>query len=298
MGAESEGRESGMSGSESIDEADGDPGHGVKPTDIRNKSDMLVIVSIESEDLGSSGVPHIRLGSTSWRADNANGPGSQADGPSCETDVSSSQADASRRLTDMLGKSTGTETAGMSCDEGAGDVRCNIEETDGLVGHVETSTGPGDILNVETYAIKPENETQTISIPQRREKPPDIPSQAMKRAPDEPDGCSNHMNTLSVHTDAYSIEAEMETTENKGGNVRKGQIDLRTRDSPYMVEIKTSKHTYHWRKVSTEDTDVYVPVDAPIKTASQMFAFGEAQSGDKAIAPNVEGERAGNGSGR
>ena len=106
------------------------------------------------------------------------------------------------------------------------------------------------------------------------------------------------MNTLGMHTDTYSIEAEMETTENEGGNVRKGRIDLRTRDSPYTVEIETSKHTYHWRKVSAEDMDVYVLVDAPIETASRTFVFGEAQSGDEAIAPSVEGERAGNGGGR
>ena len=57
------------------------------------------------------------------------------------------------------------------------------------------------------------------------------------------------------------------------------------------------KCTYHWRKVNAEDTDVYVPVDAPIETTSRTFVFGWLESGDKLIAASVEGERASEGGG-
>ena len=53
---------------------------------------------------------------------------------------------------------------------------------------------------------------------------------------------------------------------------------------------------------------MYIPLDAPIQTASQMFAFGrlerageaiapEVESGGEAIAPVVEGKRVGNDNG-
>ena len=52
--------------------------------------------------------------------------------------------------------------------------------------------------------------------------------------------------------------------------------------------------------VSIREANVYLPLNAPVKasgTASQTLAFGEVESAGKAIAPIVEGERAGDGDG-
>jgi len=51
------------------------------------------------------------------------------------------------------------------------------------------------------------------------------------------------------------------------------------------------------RKVSIDGGDVYVPINAPIKVPRRRIVFGRAESGDEAIAPSVEGERAGDSDG-
>ena len=52
-----------------------------------------------------------------------------------------------------------------------------------------------------------------------------------------------------------------------------------------------------WRRVSASGIDVYVPLNAPIDPTSRMFAFGQLESGEMAIAPGFKGEGAGNGNG-
>ena len=142
------------------------------------------------------------------------------------TDVTRARADTSDTL-------NSTETDRMSHGEGAetylrpGDAKCLMNETDGTGIHADRSTGQVDAPSIKTDTDTPENEAETISKPQKKDKPPDSPSQSARTPPDEPDGCGNHPNMLSMHTDAYSIEAETETAENGRGDIRTGQIDLR-----------------------------------------------------------------------
>ena len=58
-----------------------------------------------------------------------------------------------------------------------------------------------------------------------------------------------------------------------------------------------AKCTYGRRGVSINVSDVYLLWNAPVEALGQMFAFGEAVSGDEAIVPSVEGEKAGDGNG-
>jgi len=63
-----------------VDEADGSPGHGVlEPTDMLNELEMLVTMSIMSEDPNSGEIPRVRLGGTRWHAGDTNRPGNQTD---------------------------------------------------------------------------------------------------------------------------------------------------------------------------------------------------------------------------
>jgi len=127
-GVQSEGCEGGTSWCAGVDEpetvveccqqscmADGNGGREVEPADTPNELETLVIVSIASESPDGSGIPRVHLGSTSWRAGDANGPGNQAD-------ASNGQADGSRGWTDTLKVSNNAETDGMSSGEGAEDV--------------------------------------------------------------------------------------------------------------------------------------------------------------------------------
>jgi len=87
--------------------ADGDGDREVEPADIPNESETLVIASIESESPDGGGIPRVHLGSTSWRAGDANGPGNQAD-------ASRGQADGRRGWTDTLDVSNNAGMSGMT----------------------------------------------------------------------------------------------------------------------------------------------------------------------------------------
>jgi len=69
------------------------------------------------------------------------------------------------------------------------------------------------------------------------------------------------------------------------------------RNSPNANEIAMPERTYRWRKVSADGIDVYILWNAPIAIPRRKIVFGRAESGGEAIAPSVEGERAGDGDG-
>ena len=75
-GVKSRGRREGMSESESVDEADGNAGQRIEPADTPNESEELVTVSIEPENLESSGILHVCLGGMRMWTGDTNGPGS------------------------------------------------------------------------------------------------------------------------------------------------------------------------------------------------------------------------------
>ncbi|KIM59130.1 hypothetical protein SCLCIDRAFT_27559 [Scleroderma citrinum Foug A] len=88
MEIRSEGCKSGMVEREWVDKADGNAGHGIGPSEIPNKSEELVTVSIQLEDLGSSGKPRVCLGN-------------RADGSRDHVDVSRGQMDTRSIETDV-----------------------------------------------------------------------------------------------------------------------------------------------------------------------------------------------------
>ena len=251
---------------------------------------------IELEDPRSGGIPHVHLRDTNWHAGDANGPGNRLDGSRGLVDGSGAQPDALSVLND-------TEMVCVSHGEGAGtylgtgDAKCGITEMDGVETHAEALTGHGDVLNVNMYAIKPENEMQIVSIPRKREKPPDLPVEAARCAPEESDGLGDQMDTSSARTDIHSAGNETEMSEIEMKIVSNCRNGSKTRNSLYTHEIVTSDPTYQWKRVSVEDIDVYLPWNAPIEALGQTLAFGEVESGEKAIAPGFEGEGAGIGIG-
>jgi len=133
-------------------------GNGDEPVDTSNKSEMLVIALIELEGPASGGVPRVRLGGESWRADNVNGPRGQADvskGQADElegwTDESRAQADASnmpnKAKMDVVSHRTGAGTYLST-----GDAKRTVDETDGIGSHADASSSHRDTLNTSNNA--------------------------------------------------------------------------------------------------------------------------------------------------
>ena len=178
--------------------------------------------------------------------------------------------------------------------------RWTPDEPNGCRNRTDASTGPMDVPCVETHTKNPTNTPEIVSIPQKRQKPPDSPSRGTRQAPDEPNGSWSHADTSSVHTDVHSVGSGTQTAGNKTKSVRSRQNRRKMQDSPIGREIATPEIVNRWRKVSVDDGNVYVPWNAPIEvleTANRRIVFGRVESGGEAIAPSVEGERAGDGDG-
>ena len=110
----------------------------------------------------------------------------------------------------------------------------------------------------------------------------------VKRLVLETDGTRNHADTLATCTEPHSVETHAILPANETQNVRMHRIRWKLQDSPYMLENEMPEPICQWRKVSVEDTDVYLPWDAPVEVPSRMFVFGQAEDADQAIAPNLE----------
>ena len=167
--------------------------------------------------------------------------------------------------------SDSAETAVMSDGEGAemylttGDGKRVVDTTDGVRIHADGSTGHGEAQSVRTDMDTPENGAETISKPRKKDKPPDSPSQSTRMPPDEPDGCGNHPNTLSMYKDTHSIGNETETSENETEIVSKRQKRIKPPNSPETLENEMYKPIGRRRKVSLDGIDVYLPWNAPVE---------------------------------
>ena len=302
----SEGCNGGAGERASVDDMDGDPGRELERIDAQNELTQLLTTTVEPyvNDGDTNACVHLKC--TSWRAGDTNGVGDRTDGSKGQADVSRGRADESKGWTDTLDVANGAETTGVSHGDGAGtylsvrDAKRVVNATDGVGSQLDASSGHWDVPSVETDAITPENAPENVSIPRKREKPPDSPMETAKRTPDVPNGSGSHADASSVHTDTHCVGNETETTENAPKNVRTRRIERKAENSPNGRDIATPEVPSRWRKVSIGGGDVYVPCNAPvaaIETTSRWIVFGRVESGVEAIAPSVKGERAGDGDG-
>ena len=189
-------------------------------------------MSIESEDLGSGGIPHVRLGSTSWCACDANRPGHRTDGSRSWTDELRGQADESEGQADASNTSNRPETVEMSCGEGAGaywalETRNAAESRQMALGARRTRrAGTGDVPSVDTDTIKPTNSPENISTSRKKTKLPDSPIKAAR--PLRPDG----PNTFGNPTDAQSVADNTKTAENETESVNTRRNGSKMPNSP------------------------------------------------------------------
>jgi len=171
------------------------------------------------------------------------------------------------------------------------------DKPNGCGDHTDGPSVRTDVHSVGTGTQSAANETERVRMRRIGLQTKNSPVENEQPRSDEPDGCRSHADRSSAHTDTRSVGNATETAENEAETVRMRQTDEETQDSPNAREIATPKPTIRWKKVSAGGIDVYVPQNAPIETASRIFVFGRPESGDEAIAPSLEGERAGDGDG-
>ncbi|KIM66801.1 hypothetical protein SCLCIDRAFT_1210857 [Scleroderma citrinum Foug A] len=189
-----------------------------------NESETLVTASIESETPHSSETPRVCLGSANWRTDDLNGLGGQTDGSHGGVDVSRGQAD-------IPGMSNHAETAILghrddpSTHLGAGDVKHDVDEMDGLGSHMDALSGCTDTPSVQTNALIPRDASDTVSIPRTKPKPPNLPGEGARLALNKLNDFGSHTDVLSLQTDAPSVQTGARTTANKVQIVKTLQIE-------------------------------------------------------------------------
>ena len=203
-----------------------------------NESDILITMSIESEDPGSSEtIARICLGGANCHANDPNGPRNQTDG-------SHDKADVSRGWTDTLNASNRTATPGMSHGDDpstyldARDAKRNVDETDGLGSHADALGGHSDVPSVETDADTAAIAPAIVRTTRKRGKPPNLPAQSAKWLTDEPNGRGNHADTSSARTGSQNVETDVKTAENASRIVRMRQ----NKQKPQNLPAGDAKH--------------------------------------------------------
>ena len=228
------------------------------------------------------------------------------DGVPSHADASTGHGDVPCVVTDAYITATATEIISSPRkrpkppDLPSGPAKWTPDVPDGCRSHADTSSVHMDAYCIGNDTTTAVNAPENVSIPRNESKTQDSPIETAKRHPDEPNGRGSRADGSSARMHAYCVGNEMETAGNEAERVRTRRDGLRTRNSPSAIEIATAKLPSRWRKVSIGGGDVYVPCNAPvaaIETASRNFVFGRPESGDEAIAPIVEGERAGDGDG-
>ena len=160
----SKGCSGGMGERASVDEADGNAGHGIEPSDALNELTEFIGLSVESYVENSSDTPHVCLGGIRWHACDVKGPGCQADRLRGQLDASRGQPNAlnalNRAETEVIGHGEGTSTY-----LGPGDTKCLILETDGTRNHTDTSNRSMEVPSVEMDGKRSANTMENVSIP-------------------------------------------------------------------------------------------------------------------------------------
>ena len=164
----SEGCKRGTSEQESVDEANGDPGRDVEPTDTANELMQLLITTVKPYIDNGDVNARVCLGAMHWCADDANGLGIRTDRIGGQMEVSEGQADGSKGLTDAPSTSNGPETANVSHGDdtstylGVGDAKRAVLGTDGVGCHADASVGRTDTPSIRNETRTPANVRRNV----------------------------------------------------------------------------------------------------------------------------------------
>ena len=241
-GIELEGCASGMDEWACVDKAGGNAGHGTGPVDTLNELTEFVTLSIESEDLGGSDIPRVRLGGMQMRTGDANGSRGQMD-------WSDDQTDEPRGQMYVLNQSSNAEMAGISHGDGAGmylgagDAKRGVEVTNGIGSQMDMSIGRGDAQSIKTDADISANETQIVRLPRKKVKLPDLPSRSARTPPDKPNGVGDHTDVPNAQTDVQGDGNEAEMSEKDLVNIRIRQTRRRMPNSMKNAKLDEEHQT-------------------------------------------------------
>ena len=208
--------------------------------------------------------------------------------------------DTLNELTELL-----TQTVELYVENGGdilhmylGGTHWRVDDTNGPGNKADTSKGQADVSRARADTSDGPNNTETDVMGHGKGAETYLSPGGTKRGVRETDSVGSHADALTGQTDALGVEMNATKPADKTEIVRMHRNRSKPRNSPHTLQNETFKRIYRWRTVSVGDGGVYIPLNAPIETASRTFAFGRLESGEEAIAPrDVEGERAVEGDG-
>jgi len=221
-----------------VDETDGIGSHADASSSHRNALIVETDALNMSNNAGTGGISHGDEPNTYLGAGGAKGGVDATDGTESHMDASSGHGDTQSVQTDAITTVNAPEIVSTHPIEPkrpnspVGDAERSVDVADGLASHTDTSSGHMDTPSIQTDALTPANEPQTIRIRPNDSKSQNSPMEAAMQRSNEPNTCGNHANRLGVHTDVQSVAHETETPINAIKIVRMRPNDPKPPNSP------------------------------------------------------------------
>ena len=178
-----------------------------------------------------------------------------------------------------------------------GGLRMWMGNANGPVSQVDVSNGLTDGLGAQTDTPITSNGAETTGMSSGEGAGTYLSIGDTKHAVLETDGNGYCTDTSTVHMDAHSARNETRTPADIRRNVKTRQVEAQPQYSPVSPGIGVANPTYRWKRVSVGNGNGNVRWNAPVEALGQTLVFGDVESGDKAIAPSIEGETARDGDG-
>ena len=237
---------------------------------------------------------YLGTGDAKHAVDKTDGIGSHADASNGQTDAQSAHTDAITPA-DEVGNISTHRNKSKAPNSPAGSATSRSDTTDGFGNRTDMSNARTDVHSIGNNAKTAVNEARTVRTPPNGLKRPDLPVEAANQRLDEPNGCRDHTDASSAQMDAPSVQTGASTPKNGTERVKTRQMESTTRNSPHTHEIATPEPTIRWKRVSVNDTNVYLPQNTPIDRTGRIFIFGRAESAGEAMVARIVDETTGNG---
>jgi len=163
--------------------------------------------------------PNSPPGSARERAEHPNGLRNRADTTSGPTDVQSIAHETETAANTSKTVSTRPNIP-KPPNSPSGDMKCDVDKTDGLWGHTDASNGQADAPSIDMDVLRPANESKCLQMPPNSLKRQNSPIEAAKQHLDDPNGTGDCTDGLRECTDVSSAVNGTKTAANRMECVR------------------------------------------------------------------------------
>jgi len=233
-----------------VDETDGAGSHADASnaqTDIPSTENEAESIRMHPNNSKSQNSP---IGAERQRPNHPNACRNLTGRSSICTDSQSIQTDALMPVNEAANVRT-PQIESISPNLPAGSATSCSDTMDGFGSHTDMSNACTDTHTVGNEMETPGNKARTVRMLQNESKTNNSPVEAASQRSDEPNGCRDQMDALSIQMDTHNIGNDTRKPVNGMEHVRMCQTDSKMQNLPYTRETATSKPTYQWKRCHT-----------------------------------------------